>query len=84
MFSRSRCQLLSCETLSVFAKNETGYEESFNTNRVGARNRCTFIAVRLYYDMGFYAHKARQELGASTCNSNAPKVDKKSQSCDIM
>jgi hypothetical protein len=75
---------LSCETLSVFAKNETGFEESFNTNRVGAHNRCTFIAFRLYYDSGFYAHKAKQEFGASCSHSSTPKAEKKSESCDIM
>ncbi|CAG2170767.1 unnamed protein product [Oppiella nova] len=80
--SKSKCQLLSCETLSVFAKNQTGFEESFNSNRVGARNRCTFIAVRLYYDSGYHLHKTRQGIN-TTANPSAPKADKKSPSCDI-
>ena len=68
---RSKCQLLSCETLSVFAKNQTGFEESFNSNRVGARNRCTFIAVRLYYDSGFYLHKSREGIAVATATAVA-------------
>ncbi|CAG2107539.1 unnamed protein product [Medioppia subpectinata] len=86
--SKSKCQLLSCETLSVFAKNQTGFEESFNSNRVGARNRCTFIAVRLYYDSGYHLNRVRQS-GVNNNNniphtSCAPKLEKKSSSsCDI-
>lgn len=51
---------MSCETVSVFAKNESGFEESFSSNRVGARNRCTFVGIRIYFDIGFHAHKIKQ------------------------
>lgn len=92
MIFRKKGQLISCETVSVFAKNEQGFEESFNSNRVGARNRCTFIAMRLYFDIGFYGHRAKHgeiecttsKITALANNSIEEAKSSNSQSCDIM
>lgn len=62
-----RPRVLSAETVEIFTKNFTDdeiraeTENTFKFNRIGVRNSFLFIALRVYFDVGYFRKEERSK-----------------------
>lgn len=63
---KHKSRILSAETVEVYAKDadeknlEKALEETFQCNRLGSLNTLAFMAIRVYFDVGFYGRNRSQ------------------------